>query len=214
MRNILSIRLKLFFRNQQNFKILKFGIKYLIIFIPLYIVFIHNIYAFNNLYYVFSICTVLILGMDYITVLNGSNVNTIFLYNYLLDRKKSIVLAFFSDMIIKFFTILPIFFVVKYKLLFVLLFLVFCSLSFFLKEIVSVKLITNKVYGLLVFISVIFFTLLGGVFLDFTPKILNIINYTESYFYEIYSILLGLNILISIVFIKMYLKNYHVTSRI
>jgi hypothetical protein len=201
---ITLIKLKLLLRNEFDSKKIKFN--YMLIFFPFYFILLRNVFLFNNFFYGFTILCIVILGLDYHTVINNSNFSTLKIFNIILNKKKSLNLAFLSDLFLKMIVLLPFVFLINYKFYFLFLSIFFFIFSFLLKEIVSMNMVNKKIYILFIFISIFGFSLLGGLFLDFTKKILSIIEYTNTFFYYIYIYTICINLFIivflSIVFLK------------
>lgn len=211
---ILLIKLKLYTRFEYDYKF-KYMIKinYMLILLPSYLFLLHNIYIFNNLFYALSVYFLTIIGLDFHTISNKSNLNTIILFSNLLDLYKSIKLNFFSELILKFFLLIPFLFLTKNTLPLILIGFLFISFSFFLKEIVSNNVVSKKIYLILIFIYMFPLMLLGGPFLDFTKKQLQFVEFTKVYFYKIYLTSATITFLLAIISFYVYLHNYYKTSK-
>lgn len=210
---ILLIKLKLYTRFEYNYKfnhIIK--INYLFILLPAYLFLLHNIYIFNNFFYALFAYFLTIIGLDLHTVSNKSNLNTIFLFNYLLDLKKSIKINFIAELLLKFFLLMPFLFLIKNKLLLLLIGFFFISFSIFLKEIICNKTINKKIYFVLIFAYLLPLMLLGGLFLDFTKKQIQYVEFTKVHFYEVYLMSTIGTILLAAISIYIYFRTYYKSS--
>lgn len=208
----LLLKLKLYLRDDLKYQFKdKLKINYLLLFIPFYIFLIHNISIFNNFFFATDCFFLVIMGLDFHSTFNKTNLNTIMLFNNLLNWKNSLKLSFISDLLIKIALLIPILFFIKEKLLLFFLALSFVVFSFFLKELVSNGIFNKKIYLIFCFFYTFIFTFFGGLFLEFTTKQIKKIEYINSNFYKIYLLTLGVNILLSVIFITVYLKRYHKT---
>lgn len=211
---ILLIKLKLYTRFEYDYKFKHLiKINYLLILFPFYLFLLHNIYLFNNFFYALSVYFLTIMGLDFHTVSNKSNLNTIFIFNNLLDLSRTIKINFLAELILKFLLFIPLLFLIQNKLLLVLIGLCFISFSIFLKEIVYNNTINKKIYFVLIFIYLSPLMLLGGVFLDFTKKQLRLIEFSKVKFYEIYLGSSTATLLLTVICFYLYLQTYYKTSK-
>lgn len=209
---ILLIKLKLYTRFEYDYKFKHLiKINYLLILLPAYLFLLHNIYIFNNFFYALSAYFLIIIGLDFHTVSNKSNLSTSFIFNYLLDPYKSIKINFFAESILKFLLLIPFLFLIKNKLFLILIGLCFISFSIFLKEIICNNTISKKIYFVLIFIYLSPLILLGGPFLDFTKKQLQHIEFTKVHFYEIYLISAMVTFMLATISFYVYLRTYYKT---
>lgn len=211
---ILLIKLKLYTRFEYDYKfkhVIK--INYMLVLIPFYLFLLHNIYIFNNLFYALSIYFLTIIGLDFHTISNKSNLNTIIIFNNLLDLYKSIKINFLAELIFKFFILIPFLFLTKNTLLVILIGIIFIFFSFFLKEIICNSTLNKKIYLILIFVYLFPFMLLGGLFLDYTKKQLQYIEFTKVYFFKIYLISVAATLLLALISFFIYLHTYYKTSK-
>jgi hypothetical protein len=210
---ILLIKLKLYSRYEYDHKFKNiFKINYLLLVIPFYLLILHNIFLFNNFFYATFFYFLIIIGLDFHTVTNKSNLNIILIFNYLLDKNKSIAISFLAELLLKFSVFLPILFLVKSPMLLLLIGLNYISFSFFLKELICINIVSKKIYLALIFIYLLPMMLLGGPFLDFTIKQLRYIEYSKIYFYEMYITLLFVTIFFNLGCLLIYSNSYHKIS--
>lgn len=133
---------------------------------PLYIYSICITNFYENIFFSISIFSIIILGVDYHTIVNRSNVNSLSLFNSVANKTKSIYLSVFVDVIVKTIILIPILFVSNYKLLFLLYGLIFMLFSFFLRELVDRRVTHKMYYNLLFFIYIFFSYNFGNFFFD------------------------------------------------
>jgi hypothetical protein len=136
------------------------------IFIPLYIYSICAIIFYENIFFTLSILSIIILGVDYHTIVNKSNVNSLSLFNFVVDKTKSIYLSVLVDVIVKTIILIPILIVSNYKILFLFYGLIFMLFSFFLRELVDRRVTHKMFYNLLFFIYIFFSYIFGNFFFD------------------------------------------------
>jgi hypothetical protein len=160
---LLKYKFILLSRDNYDFK---FTLKYYMIFIPLYIYSICAIIFYENIFFTLSILSIIILGVDYHTIVNKSNVNSLSLFNFVVDKTKSIYLSVLVDVIVKTIILIPILIVSNYKILFLFYGLIFMLFSFFLRELVDRRVTHKMFYNLLFFIYIFFSYIFGNFFFD------------------------------------------------
>ena len=213
-KEILNLKFKLYLRNEYDqYLIKKIKINYLFIFIPFYLFLLFNIHVANNFFYAACCFFLINLGLDFHAISNKSNLNCILLFNQLLTKRKSILLNLLADFVIKFTLLTPIFFFIKEYFMLAILSTIFIILSFFLKELVGNNTINIKIYFIFIFIYLFFFSLLGGLFLDFTTKNITYLNYSSNHFFDIYIIATLAHFFIAFFLFLVYLDRFHKTAK-
>lgn len=199
-------KLKVFFRQDFWFR---FKIKYIFIFIISFLYCLRLSFLYPNYFFNISLISLIIVGFDYHNIYNNSYIDSFKLNTYLLNKKKSNLVAFFSEALVKTLIILPFLFLIKEKLCFLLYFLIFYFFSFSLKELLARNIYSKNMYSIFMFPFLLGISVFGNLFADdLNVKQSRIIELLEVNFINVNTILLIVLSGLSIIFSYQYLKYF------
>jgi len=160
---LLKYKIKLLFRDNYDSKIV---FKYYIVFLPMYAYMIYVLHFYQNFFFTISIFSIIILGLDYHSITNKSNINSISLFCLTNDKKKSMFLSLVIDFLFKFLLLIPVLIFSKSIILCFLYCIVFILFSYLFKELVIRSALHKIFYSLLFFIFVFISNIFGNFLLD------------------------------------------------
>lgn len=148
----------------------KFLFKYYLIFFPMYAYILYALNFYQNLFFTICIYSIVILGIDYHSLVNKSNINTLYLFVMFNDKKKSILLSLTIDFLFKLFLFIPILFFANSGILSLLYCILFILFSFLFKELIIRNFFPKVTYSFLFFIFIFISNIFGNFFLDELKK--------------------------------------------
>lgn len=209
-KEILIAKFKLYFRNNFDHNFIKnIKINYMLIFIPFYLFLLYNVSELDYFLYTLLCYFLLVLGLDFHTISNKSNLNSLMLFGNILSKRKTIEINLFTEYFIKFIILVPILLVTSNYLLTIFIGSIFIFLSFFLKELISNNTISKKIYFIFFFVYLFFFSMFGGLFAQEKGDNNFYVEYINVHYFQVILILTIIHSFVAFLLLILYLKKFH-----
>ncbi len=179
------------------------------IFIPFYLFLLNNVSGLDYFLYTLLCFFLLVLGLDFHTISNKSNLNSLMLFGNILSKRKSIEINLSTEYLIKFIILVPILLVTSNRLLTIFISSIFIFISFFLKELISNNTISKKIYFIFFFIYIFFFSIFGGLFVKKEGDYNFYVEYIEAHYFQVILLVAIIHSILAFLLLILYLKKFH-----